>query len=72
MLTCTPLLCTVVMEDLSLTGFVKLQDVLVSGDIDSHLTAIEGALAFIGKVHRVTWMEKMGSSEKKALSDNHK
>ena len=72
MLTPTSLFFTVVMEDLSQGGFVKLQDVLASGDIDAHLEAIEGALAFVGSVHRTTWMEKVGSSKKKALKDNHR
>ena len=60
------------MEDLSEGGFKKLQDVLVSGDVDSHLSAIEGALAFIGKVHRVTWLEGMEGDSRRALIDNYR
>ena len=60
------------MEDLSRGGFTKLQDVLVSGDVEAHLTAIEGALAFIGHVHSATWLEEMANSEKKELINNHR
>ena len=60
------------MEDLSRGGFIKLQDVLISGDVAVHLPTIEGALAFIGHVHSTTWLEKMESSKKRELIDNHR
>ena len=59
------------MEDLSLSGFTKLQDILISGDVDCHLAAIEGALKFIGQVHRETWLEEMNSDDKDAIFTNH-
>ena len=60
------------MEDLSQGSFTKLQDVLISGDVDAHLTALEGALAFIGRVHKTTWLEEMDNSERRELIDNHR
>ena len=60
------------MEDLSQSGFTKLQDVLISGDVAAHLPAIEGALAFIGRVHGATWLEEMENSKKRELMDNHR
>ena len=60
------------MEDLSRGGFIKLQDVLVSGDVAAHLPAIEGALAFIGRVHSATWLEEVESSKRRELIDNHR
>ena len=63
---------SVVMEDLSQGGFNKLQDVLISGDVDVHITAIEGALAFIGHVHRTTWLEELENGERRELIDIHR
>ena len=63
---------SVIMEDLSQGGFIKLQDVLISGDVAAHLPAIEGALSFIGYVHSATWLEEMASSERRELIDNHR
>ena len=60
------------MEDLSHSGFIKLQDVLVSGDVAAHLPAIEGALTFIGRVHSATWLEEVESSKRRELIDNHR
>jgi hypothetical protein len=60
------------MEDLSQGGFVKLQDVLISGDVAARLPAIEGALAFIGRVHSTTWLEEMENSKRRELLDTHR
>ena len=60
------------MEDLSRDGFIKLLDVLISGDVAANLPAIEGALAFIGRVHSTTWLEEMADSERRELIDNHR
>ena len=60
------------MEDLSQGGFMTLQEVLVSGEVDSRLAAIEGALSFIGRVHSATWLEDMENDEKRTLIKNHR
>lgn len=62
------------MEDLSRSGFTKLQDVLVSGDVSRHQlqAAVGGALTFIGRVHSETWLEKLTSDEKGVLISNHR
>ena len=60
------------MEDISQSSFTNLQEVLVSGDVDNHLPAIEGALTFIGQVHSVTWLEGMDDNEMRELINNHR
>lgn len=65
-------LSLVVMEDLSLGGFTKLHDIVIFGDVSCHLAAIEGALKFIGRVHKETWLEEMNSDEKDAIRSNHR
>ena len=60
------------MEDLSTSGFTRLQDVLVSGDVGCHLAAIEGATKFIGRVHSETWLDEMKTNEREALVGNHR
>lgn len=51
---------------------MTLQEVLVSGEVDSRLAAIEGALSFIGRVHSATWLEDMENDEKRTLIKNHR
>ena len=56
---------SVIMEDL--LEFHKLEDELTRGVVEEHTSAIEAAMACVGRVHRTTWLDSLPIRERKEL-----
>ena len=53
------------MEDL--LEFHKLEDELTRGVVEEHTSAIEAAMACVGRVHRTMWLDSLPIRERKEL-----
>ena len=56
------------MEDLR--EFHGLEDQLTCGVVKEHASAIEAAMACIGRVHRTTWLDSLPIEERKELMEH--
>ena len=58
------------MEDMH--NFKKLSELLISEELEDHMSAIKKATCFIGSVHKETWLSNKTIEEKSMLLDQFK